>query len=58
VPHHPHIYIDMRDTETTLCPYCATRFRFALGERGRDYYRINLARFRSLSGLAVEVQSR
>jgi uncharacterized Zn-finger protein len=25
---HPHIYIDMREADTILCPYCATRFRF------------------------------
>ena len=25
---HPHIYINMRDEDTILCPYCATRFRF------------------------------
>jgi uncharacterized Zn-finger protein len=28
-PHdHPHIYIDMREADAILCPYCATRFRF------------------------------
>jgi uncharacterized Zn-finger protein len=28
-PHdHPHIYIDMGDDDTVLCPYCATRYRF------------------------------
>ena len=28
-PHdHPHIYIDMGDDDTILCPYCATRYRF------------------------------
>jgi uncharacterized Zn-finger protein len=28
-PHdHPHIYINMREADTILCPYCATRFRF------------------------------
>jgi uncharacterized Zn-finger protein len=25
---HPHIYIDMGQTDTILCPYCGTRFRF------------------------------
>ncbi len=25
---HPHVYIDMREADTILCPYCATRFRF------------------------------
>ena len=25
---HPHIYIDMREADTILCPYCVTRFRF------------------------------
>ena len=25
---HPHVYINMRDQEVILCPYCATRFRF------------------------------
>ena len=25
---HPHIYIDMAEADTILCPYCATRFRF------------------------------
>ena len=25
---HPHVYIDMGEAETILCPYCATRFRF------------------------------
>jgi uncharacterized Zn-finger protein len=28
-PHdHPHIYLDMGEDETILCPYCATRFWF------------------------------
>ncbi len=28
-PHdHPHIYLDMGDDNTILCPYCATLFRF------------------------------
>lgn len=26
-PHdHPHVYINMRDQDAVLCPYCATRF--------------------------------
>ena len=25
---HPHIYINMGEADTILCPYCATRFRF------------------------------
>ncbi len=25
---HPHIYIDMAEADTILCPYCGTRFRF------------------------------
>src|SRR5206468_11470234 len=25
---HPHVYINMREADTFLCPYCATRFRF------------------------------
>ena len=25
---HPHVYINMREADTILCPYCATRFRF------------------------------
>ena len=24
---HPHIYIDMGEADTILCPYCGTRFR-------------------------------
>jgi uncharacterized Zn-finger protein len=28
-PHdHPHVYIDMGDDVTIICPYCATRYRF------------------------------
>jgi uncharacterized Zn-finger protein len=28
-PHdHPHVYINMREADTILCPYCATQFRF------------------------------
>jgi uncharacterized Zn-finger protein len=28
-PHdHPHVYIDMGDDDTILCPYCATRYRY------------------------------
>ena len=28
-PHdHPHIYLEMSNQETILCPYCATLFRF------------------------------
>jgi uncharacterized Zn-finger protein len=28
-PHdHPHVYIDMSNQDTILCPYCGTRFRF------------------------------
>jgi uncharacterized Zn-finger protein len=27
-PHdHPHVYINMGDNDTVLCPYCATRYR-------------------------------
>lgn len=27
-PHdHPHVYLDMGDAETILCPYCATAYR-------------------------------
>ena len=25
---HPHVYINMGETDTILCPYCGTRFRF------------------------------
>ena len=25
---HPHVYINMGDQETILCPYCATQYRF------------------------------
>jgi uncharacterized Zn-finger protein len=25
---HPHVYINMGEAGTTLCPYCGTRFRF------------------------------
>ena len=25
---HPHVYINMGEADTVLCPYCATRFRF------------------------------
>jgi uncharacterized Zn-finger protein len=25
---HPHIYIDMAEADTILCPYCGMRFRF------------------------------
>lgn len=25
---HPHIYLNTGETETILCPYCGTRFRF------------------------------
>ena len=25
---HPHLYINMREADTILCLYCATRFRF------------------------------
>jgi uncharacterized Zn-finger protein len=28
-PHdHPHVYINMGDHDTILCPYCATRYRY------------------------------
>lgn len=28
-PHdHPHIYLNMGEEDTIICPYCATRFRF------------------------------
>ena len=28
-PHdHPHVYLDMGNDDTILCPYCATRYRF------------------------------
>ena len=35
---HPHIYLEMGDKETILCPYCATLFRFdpRLGPREAD----------------------
>jgi uncharacterized Zn-finger protein len=25
---HPHVYVNMGEADTILCPYCATRFRF------------------------------
>ena len=25
---HPHVYIDMGEADTVLCPYCGTRFCF------------------------------
>ena len=25
---HPHVYINMGEADTILCPYCTTRFRF------------------------------
>jgi len=25
---HPHVYIDMGEADTILCPYCGTRYRF------------------------------
>ena len=25
---HPHIYINMGEADTVLCPYCGTQFRF------------------------------
>ncbi len=28
-PHdHPHIYLEMGKTDSIICPYCATRFRY------------------------------
>ena len=28
-PHdHPHVYLNMGNQDTILCPYCSTRFRF------------------------------
>ena len=28
-PHdHPHIYLNMETSDTILCPYCATLFRY------------------------------
>ena len=38
-PHdHPHIYLEMGDADTILCPYCATLFRYdsRLGPRQAD----------------------
>ena len=33
-PHdHPHVYLDMGEDDSILCPYCATRFRFDAGLR-------------------------
>jgi len=28
---HPHIYLDMGEAESVICPYCATRFRYTAG---------------------------
>src|ERR1700757_1192671 len=25
---HPHVYVNMGEADSILCPYCATRFRF------------------------------
>jgi uncharacterized Zn-finger protein len=31
-PHdHPHVYLNMGNQDTILCPYCSTRFRFDPG---------------------------
>jgi uncharacterized Zn-finger protein len=36
-PHdHPHIYLDMGDDDTILCPYCATLFRFDVRLNSRE----------------------
>ena len=35
-PHdHPHIYLDMGGADSSICPYCATRYRYSadLGSR-------------------------
>ena len=26
---HPHICLDMGETDSIICPYCATRFRYS-----------------------------
>jgi uncharacterized Zn-finger protein len=28
---HPHIFLDMGDSEEIICPYCSTLFRFQSG---------------------------
>lgn len=35
---HPHVYLNMGEGETILCPYCATLFRFnpSLGSSEAD----------------------
>ena len=33
---HPHVYINMGEADTILCPYCATRFRFNPGSTPLD----------------------
>ncbi len=31
-PHdHPHVYLNMGESDTVLCPYCSTLFRFDPG---------------------------
>ncbi len=31
-PHdHPHIYLNMGEADSVICPYCATRFRYTAG---------------------------
>ena len=26
---HPHVYLDLRDADEIICPYCSTLYRFA-----------------------------
>jgi uncharacterized Zn-finger protein len=33
---HPHVYLDMGDADTIVCPYCATVFAFAVELKGTE----------------------
>ena len=49
---HPHIYIDMGEADTILCPYCGTRFRF---DPRLTPITFSLTSFRQKKGVPVDL---
>jgi uncharacterized Zn-finger protein len=51
-PHdHPHIYLDMGEHDTIVCPHCQTRFQFdsLIGEHDVTLYATELESWSELS---------
>ena len=50
---HPHVYINMGEADTILCPYCATRFQFTHPKSEADTFKWDYIGVRNCNGGSV-----